>query len=101
MMEAVVAPFEAEVRRITLSAPTIPIASTLTGQWLESGQATNPNYWARHLREPVKFSPAVRLVAEKTDRVLLEVGPRTTLATLSRQHFTGKQPKPEIFSVDW
>ncbi len=98
MMEPVVAPFEAEVRRIRLAPPTLPIVSTLTGTWLEASEATDPAYWARHLREPVKFSPAVRLLGSKTDRVLLEVGPRPVLSTLARQHFTPKDPRPEICS---
>ncbi len=98
MMEPAVAPFRGEVQQVKLSPPQIQIASTLTGQWLTAQQATNPDYWARHLREPVKFSPALRLVAQRTDRVLIEAGPRTTLATLARQHFGAKDAKPDIFS---
>jgi acyl transferase domain-containing protein len=99
MMEAVVQPFREEVGKITLAQPSIPIASTLTGTWLAAEQATDPTYWARHLREPVKFSPALKLLAEKVERVLLEVGPRMTLATLSRQHFAPKAPRPEILAT--
>ncbi len=86
MMDAVVAPFRAEVAALTLSAPRIPIVSTATGQWLEAAQATSPDYWASHLREPVRFAAALGQVLDNPGRVLLEVGPRTTLAALSRQH---------------
>jgi amino acid adenylation domain-containing protein len=89
MMDAVVAPFEAEVRKISLSAPRIRMVSTLTGTWLTDEEATHPNYWARHLREPVMFSKAVRTaMADLPDAAFLELGPRSTLTTLVRQHNT-------------
>jgi amino acid adenylation domain-containing protein len=99
MMQPVVAPFAAEVRQAVLSAPTIPIASTLTGAWLQADEATDVHYWSRHLREPVLFSPAFKLLCADPARVLLEIGPRNTLTTLGRQHFTPKQPKPELVAT--
>ncbi|MDM0038345.1 amino acid adenylation domain-containing protein [Variovorax sp. J22G21] len=97
MMEPAVAPFEALVREVTLSAPTLPIYSTLTGRLLSDAEATNPHYWARHLRETVRFSPAVRSVlAEVPQAVFIEVGPRNTLATLVRQHASKAQPAPAV-----
>jgi glutamate-1-semialdehyde aminotransferase/malonyl CoA-acyl carrier protein transacylase len=93
MMDAAVAPFEAEVRRVPLSMPRIPIASTLTGTWLTEQEATDPGYWSRHLREPVRFSAAVRTAMAELDAVFLELGPRATLSTLARQHaVAGKAP---------
>ncbi len=86
MMDPVVEPFEAEVRTVALSAPQIPIVSTLTGDWMRPEDATDPHYWARHLREPVLFSTALRRVQERHDAAFLELGPRGTLATLARQH---------------
>ncbi|MEJ8854585.1 amino acid adenylation domain-containing protein [Variovorax robiniae] len=97
MMDAAVAPFEALVRDVKLSAPTLPIYSTLTGHLLTDAEATDPRYWARHLREAVRFSPAVRSVmAEVPHAYFIEVGPRNTLATLVRQHATKSFPAPAI-----
>jgi acyl transferase domain-containing protein len=86
MMDPVVAPFESEVSAVKLSAPRLPIVSTLTGTWMSAEEATDPHYWARHLREPVRFSLAVKTVLARQDCAFLEVGPRGTLATLARQH---------------
>jgi amino acid adenylation domain-containing protein len=86
MMDPAIAPFEAEVRRCTLSAPTLPIWSTVTGALLTDAQACDPAYWARHLRETVRFSPALINLTQQIPGVLLEVGPRSTLTTLARQH---------------
>jgi amino acid adenylation domain-containing protein len=100
MMDPAVAPFEAEVRKVTLAAPRIPIVSTLTGTWMTEHDATDPHYWARHLREPVRFSAAVRVALSQPDTAFLEIGPRGTLATLARQHSgAGKGAPMAIASV--
>ncbi|MDI3384129.1 amino acid adenylation domain-containing protein [Xenophilus aerolatus] len=95
MMEPAVAPFEALVCGIALSAPRIAIYSTSTGARLSDAQATDPAYWARHLRETVRFSPALRAaLADLPQPLLLELGPRNTLSTLARQHALRGQPAP-------
>jgi amino acid adenylation domain-containing protein len=91
MMEPAVAPFEEEVRQVRLSAPQIPIFSTLTGTTLQASEATDPHYWAHHLREPVRFSPALKSALATGEVVFLEMGPRGTLSTLARQHGAGKR----------
>lgn len=87
MMDAAIEPFEAEVRKITLNPPTIPIISSVTASPMDADVATDPVYWARQIREPVRFSDALsRLLNEQTgDLVLLEVGPNQALSTLARQ----------------
>lgn len=100
MMDPVVAPFRAEVAAVTRSAPAIAIISTATGQWLDENFATSPDYWARHLREPVLFATALGQLPEKSGHALLEVGPRATLCALSRQHpVVQKQQIPAIATL--
>ncbi len=85
-MQGAVAPFLELVRQVPLAAPSLPIVSTLTGEPLSAAQATDPTYWARHLRETVRFSDALgALWRENPDRVVIEMGPRATLTTLSKQ----------------
>jgi len=97
MMDAAVAPFEALVRETPLSAPTLPIYSTLTGRILRDEEATDPRYWARHLRETVRFSPALReVLGQLAHPLFIEIGPRNTLATLARQHATKALPAPAV-----
>ncbi|MEN1925277.1 non-ribosomal peptide synthetase/type I polyketide synthase [Luteimonas qiangzhengi] len=86
MMEPAVAPFRAEVEALSLHAPSIPIFSTATGDLLDAAQAVSADYWARHLRDPVRFSAALARALEVVQpRALLEIGPRGTLTALSRQ----------------
>ena len=86
MMDPVVEPFLAEVRALVLSAPMLPLVSTATGDWLDAASATSPEYWAGHLRVPVRFSAALGRVLDTPSQVLLEVGPRGSLGALARQH---------------
>ena len=95
MVEPVVERFAEMVRSVKLSAPVSPIVSCVTGDFLANEQATDPQYWANHLRATVRFADAVGRVLEKDGYALLEVGPGQTLAQLSRQH-SAKTPRHEI-----
>jgi amino acid adenylation domain-containing protein len=86
MMDPIRESFEAEVRKVRLAPPRIPYLSNLTGGWIEEAQATDPRYWVRHLREPVRFAAAAGELLRDRTRVLLEVGPGRSLGTLVRRH---------------
>jgi phthiocerol/phenolphthiocerol synthesis type-I polyketide synthase E len=86
MMEPALAPFTAEVAKLKLAAPRIPFVSDVTGTWIAPEQATDPGYWARHLRQPVRFAAGAAELLRDPRRVLLEVGPGRTLATLASRH---------------
>ncbi len=90
MMDDAVGPFTAKVEGVRLSAPKSPFVSTLTGEWIKPEQATDPKYWGRHLRATVKFAQGVSTLWREKNVLLLEVGPRATLATLARQQVTDK-----------
>ena len=97
MMDPILEPFALVVKSVRLSPPAIPFVSTATGTWIEAAQATNPAYWTQHLRSRVRFGPAVRTLLQDPARLLLEVGPRATLATLARQQ-AGGVAKPRAVS---
>ncbi|HEX8427625.1 amino acid adenylation domain-containing protein [Hymenobacter sp.] len=85
MMDPVVDTFQREVEKATLRRPQKPIVSTVTGTWLTDAQATDPHYWAQHLRLPVRFADALETLFEQEGPLLLEVGPGSTTSTLARQ----------------
>jgi acyl transferase domain-containing protein len=84
MMEPAAELFAAHLAGMDLQAPRIPMLSNVTGDWLRPEQATDPLYWAGQLRAPVRFGPCTAALLA-AHRVILEVGPGTTLATLVRQ----------------
>ncbi len=83
MMEPVLAPFSDRVRAASPKAPSIPFLSNLSGTWITDADATDPNYWSKHLRNAVRFADGIKGLLEDPGRVLLEVGPGNTLTTLS------------------
>ncbi|HEX6747469.1 MAG TPA: beta-ketoacyl synthase N-terminal-like domain-containing protein [Longimicrobium sp.] len=84
-MDALVGPVREMVGRMRLSAPSIPFVSNVTGTWITAAEATDPAYWARHIRQPVQFERGVGELLKEPGRVLLEVGPGQTLSTFVRQ----------------
>jgi acyl transferase domain-containing protein len=86
MMDPVVTRFAELLNNVQLSEPIIPIISSVSGQVLSAEQATDPMYWARHLRETVRFTDSLQHLLVHCDSVLLEVGPGQSLGTLARQH---------------
>ena len=71
--------------RVELRPPRIPYVSNLTGDWITDAQATDPEYWARHMRRPVLFGAGLRRLLETPELLLLEVGPGQTLCSLARR----------------
>lgn len=97
MMEPVVEPFTEVLKGVSLAAPQIPFMSNLTADWIEDGAATDPSYWAQHLRQAVRFSQgAAKLLDNAEHQILLEVGPGTTLTSLTRMN---PAKKPSHVSV--
>jgi NRPS condensation-like uncharacterized protein/acyl carrier protein len=85
-MEPVVDRFLALFTEVDLHPPAIPYLSNVTGGWITAEQATDPAYWADHLRGTVRFAAAVGELWREPGRVLLEVGPGQTLSSWALQH---------------
>ncbi len=86
MMDPVVAKFTETLAKLDLKAPAIPFISNVTGTWITDEQATSPHYWARHLREPVRFSQGLEVLLADPNRILLEVGPEKILRAAAISH---------------
>jgi acyl transferase domain-containing protein/glutamate-1-semialdehyde aminotransferase len=96
MMEPVVARFTAIVQSVERRAPSLHWISSLTGQPVTDGEATDPVYWARQLREPVQFFAGIGHLIDP-QVALLEVGPGQALSTLARQH--GKRSAAQLITT--
>jgi acyl transferase domain-containing protein len=97
MLEPILQEFGEFFRRIPLAPPSIPFVSNLSGTWITPGEATDPAYWVRHLRSPVRFAEGLQELVKDDSRILLEVGPGRTLATLARQH-PGRAPAQPVLN---
>jgi len=68
------------------SPPTARYISNVTGTWITAEEATEPNYWARHLVEPVRFYDGLRAAFDDGATSLLEIGPGQGLRSLAMLH---------------
>ncbi len=84
MMDDAVAPFVDAVRTVRLQPPSIPYLSNVSGTWITEGEATDPQYYGRQLREAVRLADGIAALLEDPDWMFLEVGPGRTLGSLVR-----------------
>lgn len=97
MMEPILEPFTELVKNISLQPPQRPYISNVTGTWITAAEATDPRYWARHLRQTVRFADGLQELLKEPAQILLEVGPGRTLSTLARRH-PDKAPEQIVLS---
>ncbi|MEU0534747.1 type I polyketide synthase [Amycolatopsis tolypomycina] len=96
MMDPILAGFTEAVAAVPRSAPSLPFLSNLTGGWITDAQATDPAYWAAHLRQAVRFGDCVRTLFDGGDRwALVECGPGHQLAGLARGQVPKGLPAPQ------
>jgi acyl transferase domain-containing protein/acyl carrier protein/2-polyprenyl-3-methyl-5-hydroxy-6-metoxy-1,4-benzoquinol methylase len=86
MMEPVIEPFTQLLENIQMNPPKIPFISNLSGTWITVAEATDPNYWVKHLRQTVRFSEGIIELLKDAEGIFLEVGPGSTLTTLVMRH---------------
>ncbi|MFD0634935.1 SDR family NAD(P)-dependent oxidoreductase [Catenulispora yoronensis] len=80
-MDSALAEFEQVVASVPASAPRLKLVSTLTGVEL-SGEAIDPTYWVRQLREAVRFGDAVTFLAAQGAAVYVDVSPDGVLTSM-------------------
>ena len=90
MMDPAVEQFRSRIEQETLSTPNLPFVSSATGQLISDDEATDPGYWAAHLRNRVRFTEGVQSLLHMGCSIFLEVGPRSTLTALAGQQLTDR-----------
>ncbi|MBA2679179.1 MAG: SDR family oxidoreductase, partial [Ktedonobacteraceae bacterium] len=86
MLEPVIEPLTELMQEITFHAPTIPYISNITGTWITDEQARDPNYWAQHMCQTVRFADGLSQLLADTQLALLEIGPGQSLSAFAKQH---------------
>ncbi|MFL6127672.1 MAG: SDR family NAD(P)-dependent oxidoreductase, partial [Mycobacteriales bacterium] len=107
-MEPMLAEFRTVCERLTFAEPAIPVVSNLTGGLVSTG-LTDPDYWVRHVRQPVRFADGVRTLRDQGVTRFLELGPDAVLTAMARQTLDddgavfaaalrNRQPEAEAFA---
>jgi len=90
IMDAVIEPFLREILPLEFRAPSTPILSTVTGQWMPDEQVRDPKYWAQQLRSQVRFDKAGATLLAEPSAVVFEVGMGSALTSLLTTQFRGR-----------
>ena len=85
-LDPVAGPVSRLVSEMRLNAPRVPFLSNVTGTWITPEEATDPEYWARHLSSTVRFSESVRVLLGDRESAMIEVGPGQGLTSFTRLH---------------
>ncbi|WP_254712096.1 phosphopantetheine-binding protein, partial [Streptomyces sp. TRM64462] len=72
-------------KELDYRAPEIPVVSTLTGRLATGDDLRGADYWARQVREAVRYADAVTTLESEGVRTLLEIGPGAVLTALAAQ----------------
>jgi non-ribosomal peptide synthase protein (TIGR01720 family) len=99
MMDPIVQSFTKLVASVPRATPKIPFVSTMTGTWITDAEATDPEYWARHLRQPVRFADGMTTLLAVPQRVYLELGPGNTLCSLGTRIARGAGGPASVFAA--
>ena len=83
MVEPILASFSELVVKAGPQVPQIPLISNVTGTWIKNAEATDPQYWTKHLRHTVRFAEGLQTLSEQPGLILLEVGPGQNLSALA------------------
>ncbi|WP_017558609.1 type I polyketide synthase [Nocardiopsis baichengensis] len=106
LLDPVLDDYGAVVAKVPLRAPDIPVVSNATGTWLRDGEATDPGYWVRHTRAPVRFAEGMETLlgvgtgdgVGEAPPVLVEAGPGEAL-TRTASLIGGGRPLDRVAPV--
>ncbi|WP_310786326.1 type I polyketide synthase [Mycobacterium sp. Z3061] len=106
LMEPILTEFAAALAGMAVSPPRISLLSNVSGQLAGPGYGS-ADYWAEHVREPVRFADSVRLAESLGAKVFVEVGPSGGLMTLAEQSLAAEpvaatllvKDRPEVDSL--
>ncbi|MFC9293567.1 SDR family NAD(P)-dependent oxidoreductase [Streptomyces sp. NPDC057011] len=89
-MEGVLDEFREIAGKLAFRAPRIPVVSNVTGTLATDDELTSPDYWARHIRQAVRFHDGVRHLEEQGVNRFVELGPDGVLTALVQNSLTGE-----------
>ncbi|WP_039931920.1 beta-ketoacyl synthase N-terminal-like domain-containing protein, partial [Streptomyces viridochromogenes] len=82
-MDGVLDEFRRVARRLTYHPARIPVVSNVTGDLATDEELSSPDYWARQIRQAVRFSDSVRRLEAEGVTTLVEAGPDSVLSALA------------------
>jgi malonyl CoA-acyl carrier protein transacylase len=84
LMEPMLGEFERVARLVNFSSPQIKLLSNVTGT-LATDEIATPEYWCRHITNPVRFAASMECLQQQGVEVFIEIGPKPILLGMARQ----------------
>ena len=85
LMDPVLDEFERELSTIQYSAPATSIISNLTGSVADLATIGHARYWRDHLRNPVRFSQSIQVLAAQRITHFVELSPHPVLLSMAAE----------------
>ena len=83
LMEPMLEEFAALAAGLSYAEPVLPVVSNVTGKLASPGLLTDPDYWVRHVREPVRFAGGLAALRAAGASWFAEAGPGRALTALA------------------
>ncbi|GGY41215.1 type I polyketide synthase [Streptomyces djakartensis] len=96
LMEPMLEEFRKVLDDVEFRPVRVPFVSALDGSARPPGWRPDSEHLLRHTREPVRFDKALRGVGAQRPRLLLEIGPHTTLSGLARRALPDVRVLPSL-----
>ncbi len=101
LMDGMLEQFRAVAATVGFSEPSIPFLSNVTGAPATAELVCSPDYWVRHVREPVRFADGVLGLAKRDIRCLVELGPDGVLSAIAQEclHELGQDDRVDVLAL--
>ncbi|WP_019900739.1 type I polyketide synthase [Salinispora arenicola] len=96
LMDPILDEFAATIPPLPSGTMSIPIVSTKLGREATLDELTSGTHWVDHVREPVRFYDAVECARAAGASVFLDVGPGSTLASITKEAFASAGPDDAV-----
>nr|MDQ2957114.1 acyltransferase domain-containing protein [Actinomycetota bacterium] len=85
LMDPMLAEFADVLAGLDYRPPRIPLVSNLTGELASAAEVCSPDYWVRHVRQPVRFADGLRALEAAEVTTFIELGPAAVLSAMGRE----------------
>ncbi|MEV7597319.1 beta-ketoacyl synthase N-terminal-like domain-containing protein [Kitasatospora sp. NPDC089797] len=99
-MDPVLDEFRTVVKGLAFRQPRTAFVSDLTGRLAPAAALADPDYWAEHARQPVRFLDTVRTLRAEGATRFLELGPDGVLTALTSDALTSDALADEALTGD-
>ncbi|GAA1934277.1 hypothetical protein GCM10009738_02630 [Kitasatospora viridis] len=91
-MDPMLDEFRTVLKGLAFRQPHTAMASDLTGRLASAAELADPEHWAAHARQPVRFLDAVRALRAEGATRFLELGPDGILTALAGDALAAEEP---------